>query len=78
MEEKLSIGCWFIIFLIIGAGGLVLLIIKVRGELEEVAYLIKDKKIRNAVNRYCAYDLVLTIYLIVLCLILGWFVFAPH
>jgi len=52
MEEKLSIGCWFIIFLIIGAGGLVLLIIKVRGELEEVAYLIKDKKIRNAVNRY--------------------------
>jgi len=69
---------WFAIFLIIGVAGLIFVIVKTRSALDEVSYLIKDKRIREAIDHYCGWDFILTVYLIILCAFTTWFIFAPH
>lgn len=69
---------WFFIFLIIGTVGLIFVIVKTRSALDEVSYLIKNKRIREAVNHYCAWEMILSIYLIILSAITTWFIVAPH
>jgi len=78
VEEKMSIGYWFIIFLLIGGAGLILIIVETRSALGEVYYLIKNKRMRKAVDNYSDWVFVLLIYLIIFCVITNWFVVAPH
>ncbi len=69
---------WFGVFLIVGVVGLVFVIVKTRSAFGEVSYLIKNRRMREAVECYCAWEFILSIYLIIFCVISTWFVLAPH